>query len=246
MGPPAVASPKPPELSVVVLCYRGEEVARDFVEQLMRELDEAKLDYELVLVANYYEGRNDRTPEIVRALAEQNPRIKVVARVKEGMMGWDMRSGLEAATGLNVAVIDGDGQMPSSDIVKVYRVLEAGGYDMVKTFRAKRHDGLYRGTLSTIYNVLFRVLFPASASFRDINSKPKIMRRAAYEATELHSNDWFTDAEIMLEAIRLRLNVGEVSTVFHANERRASFVPPSAIIEFLRNLVHYRLFDRRR
>lgn len=239
-----VEPPSGPELSVVVLCYRAEELAREFVAQLTRELNEARLDYELVLVANFHAGSSDRTPQIVRELAAANPRIKVVARVKEGMMGWDMRAGLEAVTGRHLAVIDGDGQMPSSDIVKVYQVLQVGGYDLVKTFRAQRHDGWYRATISRLYNLLFRVLFPPSAGFRDINSKPKVMTRRAYQAMQLQSNDWFTDAEIMLEALRLHLKVGEVSTIFYKNERRASFVPPSAIWEFLRNLLYYR-FRRR-
>ena len=47
--------------------------------------------------------------------------------------------------------------------------------------------------------------------------------------------------QAMIEAIRNRLSVGEVSTIFLTNERRASFVPPSAILEFLGNLVSYRL-----
>lgn len=234
-----------PELSVVVLCYRAEELAREFAGQLVRELAAAGIDYELVLVANYHAGSNDRTPAIIRTIAAGNPRIRVVARIKAGMMGWDLRSGLEAATGTHLAVIDGDGQMPSSDIVKVYRLLQIGGYDLVKTFRAQRFDGLYRATISRIYNLLFRLLFPGAAKFRDINSKPKVMTRAAYAAMRLISNDWFTDAEIMIEAIRTQLKVGEVSTIFLRNERRASFVPPSAIGEFLRNLLYYR-FRRRR
>src|SRR3989344_3724440 len=230
----------PPELSVVVLCYRAEDLAREFVGQLVREMLEAGIEYELVLVANYHPSGNYRTPQIVQEIATANPRIHVVARVKEGMMGWDMRSGLEAATGRNIAVIDGDGQMPSSDIVKVYRMLQVGGYDLVKTFRAQRYDGLYRASISKIYNLMFRLLFPGAAHFRDINSKPKVMTRGAYAKMHLASNDWFTDAEIMIEALRNRLKVGEVSTIFYRNERRASFVPPSAIMEFIRNLLYYR------
>jgi len=232
----------------VVLCYRAEELSIEFVEQLTRELEEAHLDYELVLVGNYHEGSGDRTPEILRRVADSRPRIRVIARVKEGMMGWDMRSGLQAATGRHLAVIDGDGQMPSSDVVKTYRMLQAGEYDLVKTFRAQRFDGLYRRSISAIYNVLFRMLFPGAAKFHDINSKPKVMTREAFERMGLLSNDWFTDAEIMIEAIRNRLRVGEVATIFLKNERRASFVPPSAIWEFLRNLMYYRVrfsFGRR-
>lgn len=228
-----------PELSVVVLCYHAAELAPVFATQLAAELEEAGIDYELVLVANYLD-ENDPTPEIVRRYAEQHDRCVVVAQKKEGMMGWDLRSGLRAATGAHLAIIDGDGQMPSSDVVKVFRMLEVGGYDLVKTFRASRHDGLYRSLISYGYNMLFRVLFPGSGMFRDINSKPKVMTRSAYESLTLMSNDWFTDAEIMIEAVQRQLEIGEVSTVFYANERRASFVAPRAILEFLWNLFYYR------
>ncbi|MBW2386520.1 MAG: glycosyltransferase family 2 protein, partial [Deltaproteobacteria bacterium] len=104
-----------------------------------------------------------------------------------------------------------------------------------------RFDGPYRKIISVGYNLLFRILFPSAAKFRDINSKPKVMTREAYETMHLVSNDWFTDAEIMIESIRNRLTVGEISTIFLSNERRSSFVPPSAILEFLRNLITYRL-----
>ena len=75
----------------------------------------------------------------------------------------------------------------------------------------------------------------------DINSKPKVMKREAYEKMKLISNDWFTDAEIMIEALNNNLAIGEVSTVFFDNTRRSTFVPISAIFEFLVNLIHYRI-----
>lgn len=234
-----------PELSVVILCYHAADLAISLVRQIEKELDEEKIDYELILVGNYLPGDTlDTTPAILKELAEDNARFKVVAKPKEGMMGWDMRSGLEAATGSHLAVIDGDGQMPMSDVLKVYRVLQVGNYDLVKTFRARRQDGLYRRTASSVYNFLFRALYPSAHVFRDINSKPKVMTREAYEKISLISNDWFTDAEIMIEALKADLSIGEVSTVFFQNERRGTFVPVSAIFEFLSNLIYYRFFRR--
>ncbi|MDJ0956845.1 MAG: glycosyltransferase family 2 protein [Arenicellales bacterium] len=238
------SSGSPPELSVVVLCYRAGEYARQFVGQLSDELQTSGIDYELVLVGNFLPGSNDKTPEIINEIARSNPRCHAVAREKKGMMGWDMRSGLEAATGRHLAVIDGDGQMPTSDIVKVYRMLQVGHYDLVKTFRAQRFDGLYRKTLSSFYNLLFRILFPSASMLRDINSKPKVMTRESYEKMKLISNDWFTDAEIMIEALRNEEHIGEVSTIFYENQRRSSFVPVSAIFEFLGNLLYYRFFRK--
>ncbi len=234
-----------PELSVVILCYHSADVVRDLVAQVERELEEARVDYELVLVGNYMPGdTKDQTPTVLKELAKDKPRFTVVAKEKQGMMGWDMRSGLEAATGCHIAVIDGDGQMPMSDVIKVYRVLQVGKYDLVKTFRAQRQDGWYRRTVSGIYNFLFRLMYPAAHVFRDINSKPKVLTREAYEKIHLISNDWFTDAEIMIEALRHDLSVGEVSTVFYKNERRGTFVPASALYEFLSNLIYYRFIKK--
>ena len=236
---------KVPEMSVVILCYHSADVVHDLVLQVERELEAAQVDYELVLVGNYLPGdTKDQTPAVLKELAKDKPRFKVVAKEKQGMMGWDMRSGLEAAAGRHIAVIDGDGQMPMSDVIKVYRVLQVGKYDLVKTFRAQRQDGWYRRTISGIYNLLFRLMYPAAHVFRDINSKPKVMTREAYQKMNLVSNDWFTDAEIMIEALRHDLSVGEVSTVFYKNERRGTFVPFSALYEFLSNLIYYRFIKK--
>ncbi|MBK6275601.1 MAG: hypothetical protein IPF58_13285 [Saprospirales bacterium] len=57
---------------------------------------------------------------------------------------------------------------------------------------------------------------------------------------ELRSNDWFTDAEIMIEALKLNMKICELSTVFYKNERRSSFVGLSTVFEFIYNLFYYR------
>ncbi len=233
-----------PELSVVVLCYRAGSYVREFVTQLETELNTEGIDYEMVLVANFQPGEPDDTPEIVKSLALHKPRCTVVSRAKEGMMGWDMRSGLRACAGKHLAVIDGDGQMPSSDIVVTYRILKLGRYDLVKTFRTVRHDGSYRRLISWVYNLLFRLLFQIREPALDINAKPKVMTRAAYTQMRLASNGWFTDAEVMIEALRLRLKVCHVSTVFGRNERRHTFITPATIFEFLYYLFYYRFAKR--
>ena len=124
------------ELSVVVLCYHSETFVESFVDQLEKEIQSLDITYELVLVANYDKNSTDNTPQIVKEIAAKNKNLKALADEKEGGMGWDMRSGLSAASGNYIAVIDGDAQMPSSDIPMVYHLIKAGNYDLVKTYRA--------------------------------------------------------------------------------------------------------------
>ena len=227
------------ELSVVILCYKSENYITTFVAQIQNELESMAIDYELILVANYNDLL-DTTPQIAHDLSANNPSITVVAKKKEGKMGWDMRSGLRSATGKYIAMIDGDGQMPVSDIGTVYTIIKTGKYDLVKTFRAFRFDGLYRRVISQIYNRLFKILFHPNFPLNDVNSKPKILTREAYEKLDLISNDWFTDAEIMIQVIKNKMRICQISTIFYRNERRLTFIDFSTVFEFIYNLFYYR------
>jgi glycosyltransferase involved in cell wall biosynthesis len=228
-----------PDLSVVLLCYRLGESARAQVAAMRSVLETSVPNYELVLVGNY-RSDDDVTPHVVTDIALGDPRTKVTARKKEGMMGWDMRTGLALATGNHIAVIDGDGQMPFEDVTRVFEALKKNGADMAKTYRTVRGDDVWRTVVSIVYNLLFRILFPG-VRVRDVNSKPKIFTRAAYERLALTSDDWFIDAEMLIQARRLSFRLIEVPTVFNKLEGRQSFVKPRTILEFLWNFVIYRV-----
>ena len=157
-------------------------------------------------------------------------------------MGWDMRMGLDAARGTYIGVIDGDGQFPPESIVACLLKCELEDLDLTKTYRVIRDDGLYRRVISMVYNGIFSLLF--GFKVRDINSKPKIIRRDKYELLHLQSDDWFADAEIVIRARELGLKIGETPVHFSLNDNRGSFVKPKAILEFTSNLLKYR-FSRK-
>lgn len=233
-----------PQLSVVVLCYGTKEYPRLFSRQLSAALDRRKLEYEIILVGNYIQGQDEITPRVIKELTKIHPRIRAVIKKivssDEGGMGWNMRSGLDAARGKIIAVIDGDGQMPAEDVVRVYNKLVTDKLDLCKTRRVSRDDGVWRRLISRIFNILMRILFPGIAP-KDINGKPKIMTREAYEKLNLESNDWFIDAEIMIKARRFGFRTGDVETVFYKHPKRASFISFRAVMEFVKNIILYRI-----
>jgi glycosyltransferase involved in cell wall biosynthesis len=233
----------PPELSAIVLCYRAGESIRHVVEPLYEELEASGVTYELVLVANYAADGNDPTPAVVREFASTRDHVRCVADVKQGAMGWDMRSGLAAAQGDYLVVIDGDAQNPVDDLVKLYRQMKDTGADVMKGRRIARFDGPYRRIVSGVFNALFMLVFRTHGLW-DINGKPKGMTRRAYEELHLTSDDWFIDAEIVIGARRLGFEVAEMPVIFRRNDERASFVRVSAIWEFLGNMGRERLRRR--
>ncbi|MBI3616107.1 MAG: glycosyltransferase family 2 protein [Candidatus Omnitrophica bacterium] len=243
----SLEKPQPtPELSVVILCYQEQDRIPERLEQIEAEVRALGIPYEIILVVNYFPDRQDRSPQIALELGRKNPRIKPIVKPKEGMMGWDMRMGLEAARGDLLAVLDGDGQIPPNDIVRVYRELRARDLDVCQTFRAKREDGRVRTLISRIYNSLFRILFPGTP-VHDVNAKPKIMKREAYQLLRLSSRDWFIDAEILIQARWNRLRIGEIPSVFGKSHGRASYITGITLLEFIKNLILFRIreFSRR-
>ncbi len=233
-----------PELSAIVLCYRAEESILRVIGPLDEQLRESGVDYELVLVANYNDDQADRTPPIVEEFASTHNRARTVIGPKAGAMGWDMRSGFEAARGNYMVVIDGDAQNPVADVLQMYRAIGQTGVDVMKGRRIARFDSRYRAFVSFGYNLLFRLLFRTGRLW-DINGKPKGLTRSAYERMELRSDDWFIDAEIVLQARRRGMRIAELPVIFHENEERASFVRASAIWEFIANMVRQRVCPRR-
>lgn len=233
-----------PHLSIVVLCYRSNERIIGFAHQIKDIGLQITTSLEIILVGNYVPGTADQTAGIVNDLAIKDPIFRAISKPKQGMMGWDMRSGLETANGEIICVIDGDSQFPAKCISECYKQIQTGKYGMVKTYRANREDGLYRKTISYSYNWFFRLLFPGVQS-KDVNSKPKMFKKEVLQQMELKSDDWFIDAEIMLNIEALKIPYTEIPTVFHELNDRASFVKPSAILEFLKNMISYR-FKRNR
>jgi len=144
------------KLSIVVLCYRSEDKIITFIEDLKTQLNKNNIKYELVLVANYFLNSDDKTPEIVKKLAKDDDKIISITLQKRGMMGRDAIRGLKKCSGHAIALIDGDGQMPAKDIIRIYNIFMSGEFDFVKTFRIKRGDGLFRFIQSKIFNILFR------------------------------------------------------------------------------------------
>jgi glycosyltransferase involved in cell wall biosynthesis len=231
-----------PDFSVIVLCYREGKRARLFATELERVLQHTGIIYELVLVGNYWKGTYDETPDIVRELARRNSRIRAVAfpKQKGQGMGWDARMGMDAAQGEIIAFVDGDGQIPAEDVVRGYKKLRAEHLDFCKAVRITRQDGIMRKIISIFYNILMRALFPG-IDMRDVNGKPKIITRQAYSRMNLTSNGWFLDGEMVIRANELGLRRGIISIIFRKNTYRSSHVHVRMIIDFIKDIILYRL-----
>ncbi len=224
-------------LSLVVPFYNEEKNVRGVVSGLASSFDDASTDYELILVNN---GSADKSPQILEDLARERPnRIKVVHVPVNHGYGWGIISGLRLASGKFVGYMCGDGQVKPADVAKVFDSIKNGDCDLAKVKRITRRDGLVRKILSTGYNLLFLLAF--NVKTLDVNGSPKVLRRELLETISPTSKDWFIDAEIMIKAKCLNLRIAEIPVEFLRREEGRSHVAFSTILEFVQNMLNYKL-----
>jgi len=224
------------KLSLVLPMYNEEAIAEKVIREIQEVFAQKQIDYELVIVKN---GCKDRTGEIVDNLARKNPRIKpVLVTVNQGY-GWGVINGLNSASGDIIGYVDGDGQVPPEDILRVYRGFEDPTQVFCKGIRYQRGDGIQRVFASFAFNGVFKVLFLNTV--RDINGKPKLFKREFYQNLNLQSKDWFIDPEIIIKGLHKGYKPKEIVVHFDERKKGKSNVRLSTITEFAKNLIKWRI-----
>lgn len=224
------------KFSLVMPMYNEEAIAEKVIQEIITSFDQKQLEYELVIVKN---GCKDRTGEIIDSLAKKDARIKpVLVPVNQGY-GWGVINGLNAATSPIIGFVDGDGQVPPEDILRVLKGFEEPNIVFSKGIRYNRGDGLKRIIASLGYNALFKILFLSTA--RDINGKPKFMKKELYNTLHLESKDWFVDPEIMIKVLHKGYKPKEIDVHFDERKKGKSNVSLKTVKEFAKNLAKWRL-----
>jgi polyisoprenyl-phosphate glycosyltransferase len=125
---------KKPLLSLVIPCLNEEPAIRETYRRLSAVLTAADIQVELVFVDD---GSKDKTPEVLRELQFEDPRVRVVRLSRNFGHQIAITAGLEHAAGDAVAIIDADLQDPPEVLLEfVKKWLD--GYDVVYGVRTER------------------------------------------------------------------------------------------------------------
>lgn len=225
------------KFSAVITLYNEESNVEPLTRNLIESFRQAfpGMPFELVLVLN---GPQDNTGSLAAKLAQQFPEITLVHLGINRGYGGGMQAGLCVAGSPIIGFLCGDEQIESADVAKVFAVALEGKYDLVKVARTVRQDGWQRVIITRIYNLLFRALYGGNSW--DINGTPKVFKKEALEKLNLTAEDWFLDAQVMMQSYRLGFSIKEVPVVFKARLRGSSNVRLTTLIEFLTNMWNYK------
>jgi dolichol-phosphate mannosyltransferase len=145
----------PPDLSVVVPAYNEEANVDQLYERVRSVLDGLGVGWELIFALD---PSSDRSEEMILALREIDPRVKLLRFSRRFGQPMATLAGLEASTGDAVVVIDCDLQDPPElipELVERWRE----GYDVVYAQRRSREgETLAKRIVSAVgYRVIARI-----------------------------------------------------------------------------------------
>jgi len=143
------------ELSIVVPAYNEEANVEQVYTRLRDVLDGLGPSWELIFSVD---PSTDRTEDLILALRERDPRVKLLRFSRRFGQPMATLAGLEAASGDAVVVIDCDLQDPPELISQLVERWRAG-YDVVYAQRRSRQgETLAKRIVSTVgYRVINRI-----------------------------------------------------------------------------------------
>jgi len=188
-------------------------------------------DYEMIIVND---ASTDATPRLADEAAAANSRVVVVHHPVNRKLGGSIKSGFAAATGDVVLYTDADLPFDFREVHKAMRLMNQYEADIVAAYRFDRTgEGYVRVVYSFFYNLLVRALF--GCRFRDVNFAFKLVRRSVLQKVQLSSEGSFIDAELMVSARKLGMNVVQFGVDYFPRTRGVSTLSsPSVIVKILK------------
>lgn len=139
-----------PTLSVVIPVFNEQRSLLDLHHRLAQTLKEVGRPYEILFIDD---GSRDGSFEVLRALREQDPRVRVVRFNRNYGQHAAIFAGMERARGDVVVTLDADLQDPPEDIPLLLE-RAAAGVDVVGGWRIDRQHGWPRRVTSWAMNRL--------------------------------------------------------------------------------------------
>jgi len=171
-----------PRYSVVVPFHDEQESVRELHQRLSEVMSGRFEPVEFVYVDDQ---SSDATPQVLAAIAEEDPRVIVLRLKRNYGQTTALAAGFDFATGDVIISMDGDLQHDPADIPKMLDTFESTGCDIVSGWREKRVDNfLLRRVPSRVANWMMAKL--SGVNIHDFGTTFKIYRREIIKDIHLY------------------------------------------------------------
>ena len=226
-------------LSVVVPCFNEEGNIARVVRQAAEVGRGLASELEIIVVDD---GSTDDTAGVLRGLRDRIEELTIVRHPRNRGYGAAVRSGLQHASKEHVFLTDGDGQFDLGELPRAVQLLR--NHDVVAGYRMNRRDGWWRRLWGRSWTALVNRAFDLRV--RDVNCAFKLLPQSLLRAADLRSEGALISAEILFEARRRDLSLGECPVSHYprpsGRQSGASLrVIATAFVELARSVLRLRL-----
>jgi len=131
------------DISVVLPVFNEADNIREMCHEIVKVLDGIGRDFEILCCDD---GSDDGSGDILKELAGEDPRIKVIAFARNFGQTAALDAGFRASSGRVIVPMDSDLQNDPADIPRLLERLDEG-HDVVSGWRKKRRDAFWTKTL---------------------------------------------------------------------------------------------------
>jgi glycosyltransferase involved in cell wall biosynthesis len=226
---------KTPErsLTVVVPVLNEELLLPSFLAKVVTDLEDAKLDWELILVND---GSSDRSGAIMRTFVDSTPRARLIELSRNHGPGANLYEAYRVATKKYVCYATVDGFYDTRLLAELMTYFT--DHDAVSAYRTDLTAHTPRRRLQTLVNVwLVKFLFP--------------YRFVAYHTLQIHRTDFvqnvnlesqtpFLCSEMLFKASALSMRIKEIGIPYLPRRGgKATGGHPNLIWKYLRDVLYF-------
>jgi dolichol-phosphate mannosyltransferase len=199
-----------PQLSLVVPVYNESGNILPLAEASVDVLRAMGRPFEIILVND---GSTDSTAAEIAEAHTRWPECRELRMAKNSGQALALLTGLNAARGEFLLMMDGDGQNDPRDYPALLALVESGQVDLACGWRVERHDSTLRRIMSRVANVVRGAILKDGV--HDSGCQLRVMRREVREA--------FFPMELMQSfipalAVAAGFRVGETPVRHHARK----------------------------
>jgi glycosyltransferase involved in cell wall biosynthesis len=224
---------KSPSISAFFPAYNDAGTIASMVVAVDTTLEKLTDDYEIIVIND---GSQDHTGEVLDALAQRYPRLRVIHHQKNRGYGGALRSGFGAASKELVFYTDGDAQYDPRELALLVPAL-GPGVDIVNGYKIDRSDPLHRKIIGRVYHHGVKLAF--GFKLRDVDCDFRLMRRSVFDVIDLESNSGAICLELVKKLQDAGFRFAEVPVHhFHRAYGRSQFFNFPRIFRTIRQLIN--------
>jgi glycosyltransferase involved in cell wall biosynthesis len=197
------------KLSVIIPCFNERTTIQEIVRRVL-DVDLHPIEMELVLVDD---GSTDGSAEVIRKLAQTDPKIRVVTHPKNHGKGAAVRSAQSVCTGDYVVIQDADLEYDPNNYPLLLAPLLEGHADAV--YGSRFAGGRTRRVLLYSHEIGNRFLtalsnFATDFNLTDMSTGAKVFRGDLFRSIPICCNGFGFEPEITAKLARLDCRLYEV------------------------------------